>query len=605
MLTDEGQSVSTAFWRSVERWPDRTAAVDAEVSLTFAGVAERTERLAAVLRERGVGPGVPVVSCLTPDVAVPIAMLGIWLARGVYVPVDPGMPSARLRYVFDDCRATLILVKQGAPLDFVVPGVVVIEMDDTGTVVHLGAPVGNATHRAGGQETPDPQDLAYVIYTSGSTGRPKGVLIEHSNLAEMATNYEASLFAPLPKPIRRVCVNNPLITDSAISDLLHICFGRTLHFVDSATRRDPDSMAAFLLEQQIEFLDATPTQVRSLLMAGHEHALRSLSVLIVGGESTDDTLWKALQDLTNVAVFNLYGPTECTVAVTFADVRAADEPTIGIEFSNCPVHLLDNALDPVAEGAVGEICVAGVQVARGYLNAAAQQADRFTTFTPRGCAESLRIYRTGDRARRTAAGSLEFLGRTDDQVKIRGYRVELGELEAALRLSDGVLDAAAAVESTGSEAMLRAFVVLASGTTEADVRQELMQALPAYMLPSVSTVASIPVGQTGKADRKALLAANPAEATTTSTASSTPLSMEMHPSVQVLGGIWCELLNLASVDAEADFFELGGDSLKATRMTIKARKQLRLPAIKVSAIFNHPQFADYCEQVITPDLIGP
>ncbi|MGX4732946.1 non-ribosomal peptide synthetase [Kitasatospora griseola] len=580
-------SVLAEFRRSAESWPDRTAVVSGEVSLTFAELADRVERLSAVLRSLGIGPEQSVVSCLAPSAGVPVAMLGVWSAGGTYVPLDLQVPSDRLRYVLDDCRAQVLIVAKGTAVDQ--PGVRIVELDDT------GAPVQVAPERFETPVTPAPNDLSYIIYTSGSTGRPKGVLVEHGNLAEMTANYEAALYGPLDRPVRRICVNNPLITDSAVSDLVHIAFGRTLYFVSPSVRRDPDRMAAFLTEHRIELLDATPTQIRALLMAGHADALRSLRVLIVGGESTDSSLWAALQGLEGVAVFNLYGPTECTVAVTFADVRADSLPTIGAEFPNCPVFLLDDGLRPVPDGETGEICVSGVQVARGYLNAPEQQADRFVSFTPPGQSEAVRIYRTGDRARRTAAGTLEFFGRTDDQVKIRGYRVELGELEAVLRQCHGVFDAAAALDRTDSEPVLRAFVVLAGGTSEAEVQQYLKDTLPAHMLPRLSTVPGIPSGPTGKADRKALLAAL-ADGGAEAVAVTAPPQGSGDPRVDLLRDIWCQVLHLTDVAADDDFFTLGGDSLKATRMTLKVRKQLTAAA-PVSAVFEHPDFRGYCAAI--------
>jgi acyl-coenzyme A synthetase/AMP-(fatty) acid ligase len=342
-------------------------------------------------------------------------------------------------------------------------------------------------------------------------------------------------------------------------------------------------MAGYLRRHRVEVLDATPTQIRALLLAGQGSALEPLRVLILGGEAIDESLWSALRDLRGVRVFNLYGPTECTVDVAVASVHEHSAPVIGREWPGCQILLLDPDLRPVPEGAAGEIYVTGAFLARGYLHPTRAERDRFTDIRLPGRDAAVRAYRTGDRARRNPLGLLEFLGRVDDQVKIRGHRVELAEVEAVLRECPGVRDARVGFTADNPANPLRAWLVADPTTDPAGIRRWLAGLLPDHMLPVLVPVARIPLGDTGKADLRTLLALPLPEHD--GAADSDPGA--------VLHSVWREVLDVRAVRAGDNFFELGGDSLAATRMTLRTREETgrRIP---VRLIFDHPVFRDYC-----------
>jgi len=457
----------------------------------------------------------------------------------------------------------------------------VISLDTMGALV--GDPDSSASSAP--SALPYEGDLAYVIYTSGTTGRPKGVLVEHGGLANMAAAHEEVLHPHSAPPSRRVALNAVTTADTFFSDFVNLAAGRTLVVVDDESRRDPERLARFLTDNRIDVFDATPTQLRTLLLGAGTAALESLQVLVIGNEPADADLWRTLRGLPGVRVHNFYGPTECTVDVTSAIVSENEFPVIGKPLAGSEIWLVDSALRPVSDGEAGEICVAGRCLARGYLNAHDDDAARFTQLQIRPDGATTRVYRTGDRARRGPSGQLEFLGRVDDQVKISGYRVEPREVEATLRSCPGVLDAAVGVRDRDSAATLAAWVVLTSDVQVHGVLRVLRSALPSYMVPTLHAVPRIPMGPSGKADVAALLEQTGPAATG-----------EASPSLDALHAIWCDVLGVANVGAADDFFSLGGDSLKATRMIVAVRRALA-PQVPIRTIFDNPSFGAFADAV--------
>jgi amino acid adenylation domain-containing protein len=573
--TDTVADLAGRLGRAAARWPDVPAVVAGDAVLTYGELDAYVTRLAARIRALGVGPET-VVGVLLPRGAAAVAVpLAIWRAGGAYLPLDPQSPDSRLAYLVSDADAPVVLATADLAARAERLGVPILTVD-VRPAVRVSAP-------SDGSTGPRRHQLAYCIYTSGTTGRPKGVLVEHGSFAAMAALHETYLYDELPAGAH-VALNNPATTDSYLSELAHLGFGRTLYVVGEDERRDPERMADFLSRHHIDVLDATPTQIRALLLAGFRDTLARLRVLILGGEGIDPALWTALRELSGVRIFNLYGPTECTVDVTVAGVADSPTPVLGHSWPDCTIHLLDGARRPVPDGSVGDLWVSGPQLARGYLHPSPAEQDRFTDLALPGHDTRVRAYRTGDLARRNADGLLEFRGRADSQVKVHGFRVELGEVEAALLRCPGVADARVGFDADRPANPLRAWVIPDGSADLGSIRRSLADVLPAHALPALAVVDRIPMAATGKTDLHALLA----------------LPAGDHPAGagadEALCGTWCAALGITTVTGEDNFFELGGDSLSATQMTLRSR-EVTGRRIPIRAIFDHPTFRDYCRAV--------
>jgi amino acid adenylation domain-containing protein len=571
--------------------PDRTAAESGEQALTYGELMQRADTIASRLRAAGVEREDIVACCVPRGLATVTSALGVWLAAGTLLAIDPAAPPTRTEHMLRDSGTKIVILDEDGD-SAATPLLLANHVETALTLDAAGALTGGReearTAATGSDLESNPSDLAYLVYTSGTTGLPKGVLIEHASLANMAAAHQATLHPRGAVECRRVALNAVTTADTFFSDLVNLAYGRTLAIVDDRTRRDAERLARFLAERRIDVFDGTPTQIRMLLLGGYVQALQSLKVLIVGNEPTDMQLWTTLRNLPGVRVHNFYGPTECTVDATSAALSESEYPVIGKPLPGSEIWLIDSSMRPVADGQVGEICVAGACLARGYLHPSDADAARFVRLHPESGGAVARAYRTGDRARRTPAGHLEFLGRLDDQVKIAGHRVEPREVEVALRLCDGVLDAAVGVCKDGEAAALAAWVVLAPGVGVDHVAAALGEKLPLYMRPKLTEVSSVPMGPAGKADITALLQLH-TRASKPELSASTQQQTTTDDTTETLAAIWCDVLGIAAVNGADDFFTLGGDSLKATRMIVAVRDAVA-PAVPIRTIFDHSSF---------------
>ncbi|MCW3814407.1 non-ribosomal peptide synthetase [Micromonospora sp. DR5-3] len=393
------------------------AVVAADGAYTVGELRDRAARVAAALAGRGLS-GAPVGVLATRSRDTVVAFLGVLRAGAVFVPLDPDAPTQRL-------AAQIHAV--GAEVVVGVGGPATVTVDD---LVAAGGPPPAAV--------PAPADPAYVIFTSGSTGTPRPVQVSHGAAVHLADALERTVYAG-SRPGLRVAVNAPLTFDASMKQLVQLGHGRSLYLVPEQVRRDGAALAAALADHQVDVLDLTPSQLRILLAGAGDTRLPGL--LLLGGEAIAPDLWEAVAALPGVRAVNLYGPTECTVDTSAAQVRAGDAPSIGRPLPGVAVWVLDEHLRPVPPGVAGELCVSGPQLADGYLGDPETTARRFLPVAlPSGRTE--RVYRTGDRVRFDADRRLRYLGRLDDQVKIHGFRVEPGEVAAVLREHPEVADAA-------------------------------------------------------------------------------------------------------------------------------------------------------------------
>ncbi|MDJ0352672.1 non-ribosomal peptide synthetase [Pseudarthrobacter sp. PH31-O2] len=573
-----GHTIVEEFRLNARESGPRTAVVAPDGELTFGELESRSNQLARFLSSHGAGPGQTVAVRLGRSVLLPVAILAILKSGAAYLPLDPDYPAGRVEGMLEDAAPVRLLTSgaftgdasEHADLATDVP---VTVLDAALMVSCLDGKDASPLPCPAGQ-----QDLAYVIFTSGSTGRPKGVGVEHLALLNLYTSHRESIFAPAEERLGRklrVAHTAGLSFDASWDPILWLIAGHELHLVDNQTRRDPEALSSYLAGTGIDSIETTPSFAKVLLAGGLFDQAAHPSVVALGGEAVDPPLWSALAEKEGLVAYNFYGPTETTVDSLTAVMSPGTEPTLGDSVANSRHYILDSGLNPVPVNAIGELYVAGINLARGYLDQPGLSAERFVAdpFVPDGS----RMYRTGDVVRRLPDGTLEFRGRMDAQVKIRGFRIELAEIEEALRGLDGVEHAAVAVtKNRAGYDQLLGYVTAAGpdGTTldTAGLRHAVRRQLPDYMVPTaVQQIPDIPLTANGKLDSRALPAPQQ------ETAVSTPRNERE----RIVADAFKEVLGLDAVGVDDDFFELGGHSLLATRLVALLRDRTGVaPALR-------------------------
>nr|WP_221375296.1 non-ribosomal peptide synthetase [Actinoplanes polyasparticus] len=549
---DGDPTVAQIFERQAAESPDELAVVCGDVRWTFAELNARANRLARLLVARGAGPE-DVVALAMPRTADAItAILAVLKTGAAYLPIDPAYPKARRQAMIEDARPLLVVGVDG------------LRVDDAAVTTQPG-------HNLGDDERVRParaQHPAYVIYTSGSTGRPKGVVVTHRNLVNLFRSHRDQLHRPAQARAgrRHLRVGHAwsFAFDASWQPQLWLLDGHALHIVTEQTQRDPELLARQIRDEGIDFIELTPSHFAQVADAGLIRDGRCpLAVVGVGGEAIPPALWARLGSLPGTDAFNLYGPTEATVDALAARIADAPAPVIGRAVAGARAYVLDNALRHVPTGIAGELYVAGEGLARGYLGHPGQTAERFVP-DPYGPAGS-RMYRTGDLVRWTEQGRVEYLGRVDEQVKIRGYRVELGEIESVLAAQPGVAEAVVLARADRPGVHLLAGYVVGAENLDLDaLRTAIGAELPDYMVPSaLIRLDRLPTLANGKINRAAL----PAPALAAAGEGRAPETERE----RALSEVFATALGLPAVDAETDFFLLGGDSIVAMRLVGLAR----------------------------------
>ncbi|WP_063789068.1 amino acid adenylation domain-containing protein [Streptomyces sp. NRRL F-5755] len=561
------RTVAQLFEEHAARQPDHEAVVFGEVSLTYGELNARANRLARVLAGRGAGPGTLVGLLLPRSVEMTVSILAVLKSGAAYLPLDPDYPADRIAYMVGDAAPVCVLAAPGAAGALRDGGTEAIELD--GGVGDDALPATDLTD-ADRTRPLTCRDAAYVIYTSGSTGRPKGVMIEHAGVAALAADHIRRF--GLGARSRVLQFASPSF-DAATAELsMALLSGGTLVLATPESRGPGEPLADLITRYGVNLAVLPPVVLAAF---PEDITLPGDLTLITAGEALPPEVaarWSA-----GCALHNCYGPTESTVCATSSDPLTGEgKPPIGRPLANTRAYVLDGRLNPVAPGVTGELYLAGAQLARGYLGRPGLTAERFVAdpFGPAGA----RMYRTGDLARWTADGTLEYAGRVDHQVKLRGFRIELGEIESALAAHPGIAQAVAAVrEDRPGDRRLAAYVVPEDAPVPAAaLREHLSVLLPDYMVPGAFvTLDALPLTPNGKVDRKGLPALDAPEAAAHGRAPRTEREA-------LLCQVFAEVLNLPEVGAEADFFELGGDSIRSVQVVGRARKaglDLALPDV--------------------------
>ncbi|UBU14936.1 non-ribosomal peptide synthetase [Nonomuraea gerenzanensis] len=541
-----GEPLPVLLRRVVKDRPDEVAVVDGDGELSFGELWERATALAAELRAHGIGPESRVAVMVGRSAWWAVGVLGVCLAGGAFMPVDPAYPAERVRWILADSDPRLVLcagtTREAVPEEFADRLVVVDELDLAGS-------------DDAGLPRVSPDDAAYVIYTSGSTGTPKGVVVSHAGLGNLAM-AQIDRFAVSPSS--RVLQFAALGFDAMVSEMLMaLLSGARLVMAPEPALPPRVSLAEALRRWEVTHVTVPPS-----VLATADALPAGLETVVVAGEACPPGLaerWSAGRRLVNA-----YGPTEATVCAAMSRPLTGSREVvpIGTPIAGGRCYVLDAFLRPLPPGITGELYVAGIGLARGYLGRASLTAERFVA-DPFVAGE--RMYRTGDLAYWTGEGELVFAGRDDDQVKIRGYRVEPGEVEAVLAGQPGV-DQAVVVAREGR---LLGYVVSGGGVDPVRLREGVARVLPEYMVPAaVVVLGAVPVTANGKVDREAL--PDPGFGGRVS-------GREPRTEVErALCGLFAEVLGLPGVTAvgpDDSFFELGGDSITSMQLASRARRE--------------------------------
>ncbi|HYO12608.1 MAG TPA: amino acid adenylation domain-containing protein, partial [Thermoanaerobaculia bacterium] len=574
------------------RAEDRPAVTAGGRTLSYAELDLQAGGLAGRLRALGVGPEVRVAVCLDRSPELIVALLGIWKAGGVYVPLDPTHPEERLAWMVEDSGAAAVLASRRGPAPPVgAPAVLFLEDVSPGDAPPAPLLLENA---------------AYLLYTSGSTGRPKGVVVSHGALAAYAAAV-AGLYGIGPGD--RILQNAALGFDLSLDEIVPcLAGGAELVMRDDAMLA---SAAAFLQgcrEREITVM-SLPTALWHEIAArleGEDLALPpELRLVILGGERLLPERLAAWQQRfpAGPRLLNTYGPTEATIIVTATDVTAPEssgrgEAPLGRPLTGVGIWLLGRNGEPVPPGVPGEVCIGGSFLARGYAGLPDRTAERFVPH-PFSSEPGARLYRTGDLARWLPDGALEFAGRVDSQVKVRGYRVEPGEGQAALARHPGVAGAAVTVWGEGQDKRLVGYVVpRPPAPSPAEVRAFLAASLPEPLVPSeLVFLEELPLNVHGKVDRKAL----PPPTGETSRAGHVPPRDERERAVAAL---WSEALGVERLGIHDNYFDLGGHSLVLARVHVLLRERLGRE-IPIVDLFRHPTVASLARRLAEGETGAP
>ena len=570
---ERARNILDLLFARAEQQPDDTALVMGAEQLSLSQLCGRVNQLSRWLLSSGAQIGVPVAVALPRSIDAVCAMLATLNCGASWLPIDLDYPVERINSMLTQARPSLLLSHSDIRLaNTAVPRLNLNTPEVSAELASLGQGLLSLAERP---RQPQSDDPAYIIFTSGSTGQPKGVLVSHSSLLNLLLSHREQIYQPLIDQIHneegrrvRAAHTHSLAFDSSWAQLLWLLLGQELHIFGDELRRDAFAMVEQVQQYGIDALDLPPSICAAMLnnslmdFPGHSPRL-----IAIGGEAAPAALWQQLRQWPKLNTYNLYGPTEYTVDTLCAEVSANPAAVVGRPIANTQVYVLDDWLQPVAAGAVGELYIAGEGLALGYLGRSDLSAARFVA---NPFSKGQRMYRSGDLVRWNTEGQLLFLGRGDDQVKVRGYRVELAEVENALSLLPEVEAATVVAEAQNNSYRLLAYCAVPnldatlSDSLAASFLQSLQQTLPDYMVPaSLTLVNTLPRTSNGKIDKKAL------------PKSRFMVKEKVAPeglSERNLCGAMGEALGLDNVGAEDDFFDVGGDSILAIGLCTSLRK---------------------------------
>ncbi len=592
----EGSQPFLSLVESVRTWaaesPNATAVATATETLSYAELEAQSNALARHLQSLGAAPEILVALVLDRSPEFAIAALATWKAGAAYLPIDPACPPERIRLILDDARAP-VLIRSGlaSQIELSQESARQVDISDRHSLLRAYSsgplPASN-----------QPSQLAYVIYTSGSTGRPKGVEITHGNLLNLV-HWHQSAFAIFSSDRATMLASTGF--DAAVWEIWpYLSAGASLYAPPETTRVSPRSLRDWMLAQRIT-VSFVPTPLAQRLIFLQWPTETSLRFLLTGA----DVLQQYPPAGLPFTLVNNYGPTECTVVALSGTVtpyeRPAALPPVGRPISNTRILLLDDDLQEVPPGSIGELHIAGAGVGRGYLNDPQLTREKFIPdpfeTNPGSC-----LYKTGDLARALPDGNFEFLGRTDDQIKIRGYRIEPNDVSAALCKHDAVQSGIVIpCKDSSGEYFLAAYLVLKQNAqvNAGNLRKHLQSHLPDYMVPSVFVVLdAFPLTTNGKVDRAALPAPDSTNSLKNEPVSSRPTTTE-----EKLIPVVSALLKVDGINPHDNFFLLGGHSLLGAQLLTEVQRTFQVD-LPLRAVFDYPTIAAISAEIDRVRALG-
>jgi amino acid adenylation domain-containing protein/non-ribosomal peptide synthase protein (TIGR01720 family) len=557
----QDKCIHQLFEEQVERIPSSVAVVFEGEQLTYGELNRRANKLAHYLQSLGVGPEVLVGICVERSLEMIVGLLGILKAGGAYVPIDPAYPPERLAYILSDSRLPVLLTQQKLVASLPEHQARVVYLDTDWEKIYAESelsPISGAT----------PENLAYVIYTSGSTGKPKGVLIPHSGLLNLMIWHQRAFQVTSSDRATQLAGT---AFDASVWELWpYLAAGASIYLVEPEILLSPEKLRDWLVSKEITITFVPTPIAEKLLFVQWPKDDVALRIMLTGG----DKLYQYPSASIPFKLVNNYGPTENTVVTTSglvgSDGTDNTSPHIGRPIDNVQIYILDRYLQPVPIGVPGELHIASVGLAKGYLNRPNLTDEKFIP-NPFSNEPGSRLYKTGDNARYLLDGNIEFLGRIDHQVKIRGFRIELGEIEAALAQHPAVRETVVvAQEDAPGRKYLAAYIVSnqSSPLASSDLRDFLKEKLPNYMVPGAFVMLdALPLTPNGKVDRRAL----PMPSTARQELEAAFVAARTWEE-ELLTRIWREVLHLEKVGIHDNFFELGGDSILSIQIISKANQ---------------------------------
>ncbi|KZE43693.1 hypothetical protein AV540_24945 [Brevibacillus parabrevis] len=575
----EQATISSLFEEAVQTYPQHTAVVFEQERLSYDQLNQKANQLAHWLRERGVTAESIVAVLMPPCVEMIVAILGVLKAGGAYLPIDPDLPAHRVEYMRQDSQAAYVVTLQSQSLASGFADVIFAD-DERLNLYSVANP--DPIHQ--------PNQLAYIIYTSGTTGNPKGVMIEHRNVVRLFF-HDNNRFA-------FSCDDTWVLFHSFGFDFsVWEIFGALLHggkllLLSNVLKRDYRQLVQRLREEQVTVWNQTPSSFYQFIEEELKQPDKKLGLryVIFGGEALLPAKLAAWHDkYPETRLINMYGITETTVHTTYKEITAeqirTNEKRIGVPFSTVHLHILNRQGDIVPTGVVGEICIGGEGVARGYLNKPELTAERFQLCQLGG--KMQRLYRSGDLGRYSSDGEVEYIGRRDKQVKIRGYRIELDEVRSHLLTMEGIQEAVVmAREIEEHSKILCAYVVMKEEQAErfdpVEIRQYMQTRVADYMIPSfIFLVDKIPLTINGKVDDNELLQMEFRQSGKRDV---------VEPSTELekqIAEVWRKVLKTDSIGIHSTIFDLGGTSFDVLKISKELTDQLGRE-VTVVTLFTYP-----------------